>query len=550
MGAISALPGSVVDLIAAGEVIDSLAAAVRELIENALDAGATRIGLALWPDEWRMQVSDNGCGMDLTDLKVAATAHATSKIRAAQDLWQISSLGFRGEALHSLAQLGDLEICSRSREAVHGWQMVYDAQGQPQGWEVSGLAPGTVVTVANLFERWATRRAGLPSLPQQVRSVQQIIYGCALTHPGVTWRCELRGKPWFSLWPGEAPLALLPQIVPTLAATDLRHLSTTQLSVTLGLPDRCHRHRPDWVKVAVNGRFVRLPELEHTIFSAFSRTLRRDRYPVCLVHLYVPPEQIDWNRHPAKLEVYLHQLSHWQEQVAALIKQALQTVEPERSRRSIAVIKAAEERGSYRTIGPAPDSSLSEASTPQSPGRGLGQLRALAQVHKTYILAEHPAGLWLVEQHIAHERVLFEALEDRWVLVELPGPVVLGSLKPQQVEQLQNLELDVEPFGEDLWAVRSAPEPLSQREDCKAALLELSLCSDLQTARVATACRSAIRNGTPLESSQQQALLEQWQRTRNPHTCPHGRPIYMALEETDLARFFKRHWVIGKSHGI
>jgi DNA mismatch repair protein MutL len=167
-----------------------------------------------------------------------------------------------------------------------------------------------------------------------------------------------------------------------------------------------------------------------------------------------------------------------------------------------------------------------------------------------YILAEHPAGMWLVEQHIAHERVLYEQLCDRWQLVPLEPPIILNSLTPAQLEQLQRIGLDVEPFGEQLWAVRNAPAILTKRKDCDAALLELSLGGDLQAAQVATACRSAIRNGTPLSLPEMQALLDQWKRTRNPRTCPHGRPIYLSLEESALSRFFRRHWVIGKSHGI
>jgi DNA mismatch repair protein MutL len=180
----------------------------------------------------------------------------------------------------------------------------------------------------------------------------------------------------------------------------------------------------------------------------------------------------------------------------------------------------------------------------------LLELKAVAQVRNTYIVAEHPTGLWLVEQHIAHERVLYEKLQDDWQLVPLSTPIILTQLNDTQVEQLQRLELDIEPFGEQLWAVRSAPAMLAQREDCPDALRELSLGGDLQSAQVATACRSAIRNGTPLSLTEMQSLLNQWKSTRNPRTCPHGRPIYLSLEESSLARFFRRHWVIGKSHGI
>jgi DNA mismatch repair protein MutL len=214
------------------------------------------------------------------------------------------------------------------------------------------------------------------------------------------------------------------------------------------------------------------------------------------------------------------------------------------------LLKVSEEKAGYNVSRSVQSTPENEEKTNKSREIGLIELRAVAQVHKMYILAEHPTGMWLVEQHIAHERVLYEQLCDRWQLVPLESPVILNHLTPAQVEQLQRLGLDVEPFGEQLWAVRHAPEILTKREDCGAALLELSLGGDLQTAQVATACRSAIRNGTQLSLSEMQTLLDQWTRTRNPRTCPHGRPIYLALEESSLARFFRRHWVIGKSHGI
>ncbi|XGV95410.1 MAG: DNA mismatch repair endonuclease MutL [Leptolyngbya sp. BL-A-14] len=613
---IEALPVEVVHLIAAGEVIDSLAAVVRELAENAIDAGATRITLTLSPEQWRLRMVDNGVGMSLSDLKQAAAPHSTSKIRDSYDLSKITSLGFRGEALHSLAQLADLEILSRSMGASEGWHVRYNTQGEPLEIEPAAIAPGTVVTVDRLFGTWEARRQGLPPLAQQMRAVQATIHQLALCHPHVTWQVQQtdtrsetsRDRDWFHLWAGTTALQILPQILRDVQAGDLQeltrevtelekdkglrlkakkeqpfhpsshrnadasHILNPSLYLLLGLPDRCHRHRPDWIRVAINGRFVQMPELEQTMLAGFRQTVPRDRFPICLAHLQVPPEHIDWNRHPAKFEVYLHHLSVWREQLASAIDQAL-SLSPMNlsntlySQRVGTLLKTAEADGGYgeRRIqeaegrrqeaeageaGEAGEVGEAGARKPNSHSPLPTPLKALAQVHNTYILAEHPTGVWLIEQHIAHERVLYEQLCDRWQLVPLESAVILNQLSTAQVEQLQRLEVDVEPFGETVWMVRSAPAVLAQRDDCPEALLELSLGGDLQTAQVATACRSAIRNGTPLTLHEMQTLLNQWQQTRNPRTCPHGRPICLTLEESSLSRFFRRHWVIGKSHGI
>ncbi|AFZ17121.1 DNA mismatch repair endonuclease MutL [Allocoleopsis franciscana] len=576
---IRALPKEVVNLIAAGEVIDSLAAVVRELVENALDAGATRIAVSVWSEQWRVRVADNGMGMDLGDLQQAATAHSTSKIRTSDDLWKITSLGFRGEALHSLVALADLEILSRQTPNLEGWRVRYNSEGEPAQVDACAIAPGTVVTVSNLFGNWPVRRKGLPSVAQQLKAIQTTIQQIALCHPRVTWQVQQNERPWFSLSAGITTQHILPQILRQVRQTDLQYLCVeiptpetgggedfpgqnpvskipnSLIQIVLGLPDRCHRRRPDWVKVATNRRLVRSPELEQTILAATSRTCPRDRYPICFLHLQICPSLIDWNRHPAKAEIYLHSLSYWQEQASRAIEQALrisptQASEANQSQRVTTLLKVSEEKAGYnvsRSIQPTSE----EAEKTQKSGEiGLIELRAVAQVHNMYIVAEHPTGMWLVEQHIAHERVLYEQLCDRWQLVPLEPPAILSHLTPAQVEQLQRLGLEIEPFGEQLWAVRNAPDLLTKREDCAAALLELSLGGDLQTAQVATACRSAIRNGTPLSLHQMQTLLDQWTRTRHPRTCPHGRPIYLALEESSLARFFRRHWVIGKSHGI
>ncbi|MDZ8186151.1 MAG: DNA mismatch repair endonuclease MutL [Nostoc sp. ChiSLP02] len=569
---IQALPTEVVYLITAGEVIDSLASVVRELVENSLDAGATRIIVSLWPQQWRIRVADNGCGMNLDDLQQAATAHSTSKIRSSSDLWKINSLGFRGEALHSLTTLADLEILSRPVDGKLGWQVVYGYGGKVAQVQATAIAPGTVVTVSNLFGNCSSRRQGLPTLAQQMKAVQATIHQIALCHPRVTWQIWQNDRQWFTISPAATTGQLLPQILPQVRQGDLQEvklevpnpvkaedrIQNSAVNLVVGLPDRCHRHRPDWVRVAINGRMIKSAELEQTILSAFHKTLPRDRYPICFLHLVISPDQINWNRNPAKTEIYLNEITYWQEQILQGINQALRISaanlkETVHTTRVSKLLKAGEAKGSYNFN---PQNSNGDDKTPDScTDKGYrvstpNSLKAVAQVSNTYIVAEHSGGMWLVEQHIAHERVLYEQLCDNWQLICVEPPIILYQLSPAQVSQLQRIGLDIEPFGEQLWAVRNLPAMLQQREDCAQAILELSLGGDLQTAQVAVACRSAIRNGTPMNLQEMQTLLDNWQRTRNPRTCPHGRPIYLSLEESALARFFRRNWVIGKSHGI
>lgn len=557
MADIQPLSTELVHRIAAGEVIDSPAAVVRELLDNAIDANATRIIVVLWPDDWRIQVSDNGWGLSWPDLQQAAAPHTTSKLLKG-DLCAIKTLGFRGEALHSLAQVGRLEICSRS--ADEGWRVTYDRQGQVAAVERVAIASGTIVTVDQLFHDWPARQQSLPSPTQQLRSIQAVIHAQALCHPQMTWQVYQGDRLWFSIAPGATVQDTVPQILGTIEPGDLRYLKVPlpgraeSIEVVLGLPDRCHRQRPDWVRVAVNGRCVQVSgddtlstirPLEQVILSHFRQTLPRHRYPLCFVHLSVEPAQVDWNRHPAKTDIYLRNLEQWRQQVGLVIQEMLQIpggADRGHAQKVQQFVRVAEGKGVYQ---------LQQAgAVAEQEGERLHELRAIAQLHQTYILAEHSSGMWLVEQHIAHERVLYEQLQRDWQVIPLTAPVMLSDLSDLQIEMLNQIGLDIELFGPRHWAVRSAPKLLALRSDCQDALLELSHCVELEPALVATACRSAIRNGTHLNLPDMQTLLDQWQRTQCPRTCPHGRPIYLSLEENSLARFFRRHWVIGKSHGI
>lgn len=560
---IQPLAPEVVSLMAAGEVIDSLSAVVRELIENALDAGATRITVSLWPERWQIRVADNGKGMDKADLQQAAIAHATSKISTRPDLLNVRSLGFRGEALHSIAQLAQLEIRSRTSNG-NSYRARYTRTGELEEIIEMASAPGAVVTISDLFRNWPTRRQ-VPDTPAQIKAIALLIQQLALCHPTVTWQVEKNSTPWFSLWPGLTAKTIMPQALRSLHSTDIEEFNKDGLYLAIGLPDRCHRRKPDWLRIAINGRPIFIEEIAQTVVHGFRRTIPRDRYPICFLHLTLPPTQLDWNRHPAKSEIYVQGLSSICEKITAAIETLLKIDNlsaTAQTHRATELLKAAEASGEYsiesRTI--EQEKSTTESATnalipPQSlsdilPIQTPGALTAVAQVSNMYILAEHEGGICLIEQHIAHERVLFEKLQAHWEMIEVESPIVLKNLNNTQVERLQELGIAITPFGENLWAIRSLPEPLNGRDDCENALLELSLGADLESALVATACRTAIRNGTKLELAEMQTLLNQWQRTQKPRTCPHGRPICLTLKESSLAKYFRRSWVIGKSHGV
>ncbi|NUN65381.1 DNA mismatch repair endonuclease MutL [Pseudanabaena biceps] len=547
------LPIEVVHLIAAGEVIDSLAAVVRELGENAIDAKATRIVISIWTDSLSVQMSDNGCGMAIADLAEAATPHTTSKITSAEDLRQIQTLGFRGEALYSLAQLADLNICSRPPLQPVGYQAHYDPQGNVSANpKVIAIATGTVTTVQNLFARYPSRLQALPSKSQQVRRLQLQIQQMAIANPQISWQVNLDQKEWMTIWAGENASEILPQLINSIQPYSLIYRSfpifiassdqSIIINLTIGRPDHISRRRPDWIKVILNGRAIASPELEQTILSSFERSLPQNRFPVCIVDLQLPCDRLDWNRHPAKIEAYIQNIEELQLHLQQCIIEALKSPQPinklNYNSATNDLLRTAERKTSY--LLPAKKENFNQPNL---------SLKAIAQVLDTYILAEHQGGLWLVEQHVAHERVLFEQIENQWQIVPIEQPILLKQIVKigkEGLENLQALGMEVEDFGNHIWAVRSLPEILVGHPDCAVILQEMSQQEDPTMARATAACRSAVKNGTKLEMFAIQNLLKQWQQTRNPHTCPHGRPICLAIDESDLARFFRRNWIISK----
>ncbi len=552
---IKKLPNNVIKLIAAGEVIDSFTAVVRELVENSLDAKASRIVISLYPESWSLQVADNGEGMEENDLLMAIQPHTTSKIFSTGDLRKINTLGFRGEALHSIAQLADLHITSRVKDNC-GWEIITN-HTQVIKCYPKAIAVGTIINVTHLFGNIPLRRQVNPCFRKQLKSIQNLIAEFALCHPFVTWQLLVDERLILAISGNSDLKKIFPQLLKTVKYCDLEereikintpnqnHIS--QLNLVLGMPNRISRPRADWVKIGINGRVVKCQELESAIYCSFHRALERNRYPLIFLHLQTSSQQIDWNRHPAKKEIYLDNIEFWQENIKENIEQIFRLTDNNLStkfqnKKVENILKVAENKAVYNA-----ENSFTEKN---KESLGLMDLQVIAQARNTYIIAEYSEGIWLIEQHIAHERILYEQLKNQWEIVTIENPIILSKLLPKQVENLNNLDLEIDCFGEDLWAIRSIPKMLLHRDDSLDALMELSWGGDLDTAQVAIACRTAIRNGKKLTIYEMQNIVNEWKMTKNPHTCPHGRPIYLSLEESSLYRFFRRHWVLGKSHGV
>ncbi len=527
---IQPLAAPLISRIVAGEVIDSLAAVVRELAENSIDAGATRLSLSLWPEQGRLVLVDDGEGMEAADLILAATPHSTSKLSA--DLDQITTLGFRGEALHSLAQVAHLQIQSRTLVAPHGSVATYDEQGQCVQIQPTPIATGTRVEVSQLFAQWPSRQALLHNPRRELKRIQAVIQNLAIANPQITWHGQLNDQPWLSYWPGSLTDRLV-QLIPNLEPNHLRQHTQPPLTLTLALPDRFHRPKADWQRIVINGRCVDCTPLQDTLRAALSRSVPRDRQPVWVAQLQLTG--VDWNRHPAKQAVYVPHLEALQDQLQQLAQAALAQTSRQSFRRSQAIVQST--AAQYVTA--AQPIVKPQADQPTCPPQTAA---IVGYWQNTYILIDQGSDLLLVEQHVADERVRFTQLQAAWQLSPCEPPPLLANLSPAQRERLDAWGWQPEPFGDDLWTLRQVPTLLHDHPERDALLRELSHCDNLEAAQIAIACRTAIRNGQPLSPSQQSQLIQAWLGSPNPHTCPHGRPIYLSLRENSLARYFRRHW--------
>ncbi|MDI3299072.1 MAG: DNA mismatch repair endonuclease MutL [Bacillota bacterium] len=583
------LPREVAERIAAGEVIERPASVVKELVENALDAGARRVVVEL-EDGGRaaIRVSDDGRGIAPEELPLAVERYATSKLERFEDLERLRTLGFRGEALASVAAVALLSIESRPPQAEAGRRLRVRA-GEPPALEPVAMAPGTRVDVRDLFHNVPARRAHLRSARAELLACEEVVAAHALAHPGVAFRLLHEGRALLET-PGDGEMR---HVVAALwgeelagSLRELREEAPGPLALKLsGLvsPPGLGRASRVLERFTVNGRPVENLSLRMAAEEAYRNLLPAHRHPVLLLALELPPLEVDVNVHPTKRVVrFLHERAVHGTVYAAL-RRALggaegappaaassrvretpgawawrQVYAPLDAGEAVAAVAAAGEAERPAVATPAANAAGKEGEEGEGDEGRPPRLRPLAQLHGTYLLCLGGVGeaesLWLVDQHAADERYWFERLEQQaegegvQPLVA-PLPVPLDSRRRAAWEArrplLEALGFRAEEGGPSSLWLRAIPAGLRGAEALFADLLDEEAPGGaweerLRAWRARVACRTAVRAGDPLEPEAQAALLARWSSCRQPWTCPHGRPAAVEISRAELARRFLR----------
>jgi len=569
------LADDLISQIAAGEVVERPASVVKELVENSLDAGATRIDVRLeGGGVRRIVVSDNGGGIPRGELALALARHATSKIASLEDLEGVESLGFRGEALASIASVADVTITSRTATADSGWSI--DATGTLE--PAAGLG-GTRIEVADLFHKTPARRKFLRAEATELVHCVTQVERIAAAHPGVAFSVFHHGRSLLVL-PAQSLHERALRLLPETFATAQRAVDASAAGVRLhgwvGLP-AASRARADAQYFFVNGRYVRDRTLSHAVRAAYADVLHGASQPMYCLHLAIDPRRVDVNVHPTKIEVRFRDASGVHQLVLHAIQAALAapagTAAPVGLREAPA---AWAPRAEQRTLGveqsiadyltvlaerPAAGATGAVAALATTPPADLPLGMAIAQLAGIYVLAQNERGLVVVDMHAAHERIVYEKLKQQLDARAMPqqrllipqvfsaSPLDLATAQDEQ-ELLAQLGIDLAPVSPTQLALRAVPALLAQADGPALARDLLRDVREFGASRVLTehrnellatlACHGAVRANRRLTLDEMNALLREMEATERADQCNHGRPTWAQLTIGDLDRLFLR----------
>ena len=651
MGKIHVLPERVANQIAAGEVVERPASVVKELLENALDAGSTRIRINVEAGGKKLiQIVDNGCGMVRDDAMLAFERHATSKIMQTEDLLNIATLGFRGEALPSIASVARLHLETRAAEEAAGTILEING-GKIVRVEEAGLPLGTSITVRDLFFNTPARKKFLKSESTELSHIASLVTHYALAHPEKHFELHSATNALLVAPPVDGHRERVYQVFGQETLDQLIPLAAVQPLARIGLPQpppwrrdpeedggrldpgeiRLHGFvsKPEIQKlnrnsifIFVNGRLIRDRLIQHALTEAYRNILPPTVYPVVLLFLEMPTAEVDVNVHPSKTEVRFRQHSVLHDFVRESVRAALMKARP--VPQFLSEIHAQPSAGSALTPGTRSGSEFQRApwrdlyepaaagfalqapsippttarlefedeiaveanaavslarapevavpdhgcappidQVPQTPPtlESIRTLRPLGQIRNSFILAVNEDGLWIIDQHVAHERVLFEKVRrqraaQRVESQRLLMPLVIELTPAQQAifgeiaDELAHNGFEAEPFGARSVAVKIAPagvdasqiEPMLNEIFEQLSREDQAINLEAVRTRIAAsiACHAAIKVNMPLEQNKMEWLLAELAKTQHPMTCPHGRPVVLRYSMQDIQKAFKR----------
>lgn len=608
---IKILDPRIAEKIAAGEVIENPASVVKELVENSLDAGATRIEIRIEVGgKKRITVIDDGCGMAPEELPLAFQRFATSKLAVLDDLNRIITLGFRGEALPSIAAVSRVTITSRPRGALAAARLSLEG-GQITAREEIGAPEGTAVEVRDLFYNTPGRLKFLRSDPVELGRISALLTGLVLAHPETAFILASESKQIIqtagdgnllhaigALYGHECAAAMIP--LPERESEQVPGLAVT------GFIAAPHYHRPSRKQITaiINGRVVRNFQVIAALERGYGGFLPRQRYPVAVLHLRIPPHLLDVNVHPAKAEVRFARPDLIVELVykavrAALHKPPLQSrpagnrafeddvrvpmpgfpwrkgrqvymLEPAGSGAAVLTPQAGPETLAEAT--PAEDhlassTSCAEAPPPPAGAAAISPSRLLGQFLQSYLVVQRGEELLLIDQHAAHERIIYESLVPEkagrseaiqlTVPLEIELPLHWREPVKELLPLLSEMGYKLEPFGDNSYIIRAMPfasgAPPTAADFC-ALLEELVEAapapgeSRREQVRKTVACHRAVKAHQPLSTAEMEALLKSWEETPGATYCPHGRPAVISFQREELEKGFRREGRTGNKH--
>ncbi len=600
---IRVLAPEVANQIAAGEVVERPASAVKELIENSLDAGATDIRVEVREGGRRLiRVQDDGCGIPPDEIATAFLRHATSKISDAADLERITTLGFRGEALASIAAVAHVTLLSRTAGDDAG-ALIRLVEGREVERKVAGAPVGTSITVERLFANVPARLKFLKQPATEAAHIQQVITRYALAYPERRFSLVSDGRLVFQSTGSGKLFDALTKAYGLDTARQMIAVGEDGGRVTgyTGVP-ALHRGSRSHITLFVNRRWFQDTSVSYAVIQAYHTLLPVGRYPVAVLFLDIDPADVDVNVHPTKAEVRFRDPNAIFGAVQKAVRRALvenapipeagatatalpaawphestaPAVDPLRAwtERREALLNAGravqpsmplpEEGGASLGLPAEPHVAPPEATfTPQpdSPARLMPILRVVGQLAATYIVAEGPDGMYLIDQHAAHERILYEQMladraGQRIAVQPLLEPAVLdlspevAAIAADSLPQLADLGVALEPFGGASYLLRSVPAILAREGQPERAVIEIldglarqeDVVESAAEARLITLIckRAAVKGNTPMSLPEMQELVRRLEACRSPRTCPHGRPTMVYMSAGELARQFLR----------